>query len=751
MSRIPKSTSQLSFSQPIRQWDEAIPLGNGRMGCLIWGESDHLRFSLDRTDIWDVTPYPGIYDADFTYAHLVELAKAGDTEAIRAKFDAPYNAPTPTKLPAGKIIFNFGKSRNVISQLNIANAEAQIDLVGKAKLSAYHHACENAGFIRVELPSSAFSFAIENPPFGIAGEEYTYVYDVDAREISNGSLGQLKYPRPVLGSEEGETALRWFVQKVSDTLSYGIVLAYGQREGGTELVYTVAASMDGTNWLEDAKRRVRRMLAEGYYTAQKRHADWWVRYWQASAIHLPDPFMEKNWYITQYLLASCSRKGAPPMPLQGVWTADNGQLPPWKGDYHHDLNTQMCYYSYAKANHIEQGESFIDFLWEKVPAARRFARSFYGTGGICLPAVMDIEGKPLGGWPMYSLSPTQQLWLCQSFERHYRFTGDMDFLRQRAYPYMKESGEFILGLLTLNEQGYYVLPVSSSAEIHNDTAAAWLTPNTNYDLSIMVYLFRQLERLAKILNNGEAERWSEVCRHMAPLAVNEEHVLMLSPDESLQESHRHLAHCMAIHPLRLLDYENPQEKEIIDATVLNLERLGPGNWTGFSVAWMAELYAIQGNGEGAAYQLRNFWENFCSPNGFHLNGDYRNRGVSSLHYRPFTLEGNMCAADALQEMLLRTEDGIIQVFPAIPEAWWREGCSFEDLRGENGILISAWAEQGRVSCIQLVPQRDGIYELVSPWGDSLYTGSVPCVEEETRPGHFRVNLKKGEVYRFFAQ
>lgn len=111
----------------------------------------------------------------------------------------------------------------------------------------------------------------------------------------------------------------------------------------------------------------------------------------------------------------------------------------------------------------------------------------------------------------------------------------------------------------------------------------------------------------------------------------------------------------------------------------------------------------------------------------------------------------MCAADALQEMLLRTEDGIIQVFPAIPEAWWREGCSFEDLRGENGILISAWAEQGRVSCIQLVPQRDGIYELVSPWGDSLYTGSVPCVEEETRPGHFRVNLKKGEVYRFFAQ
>lgn len=748
MNRMPKRSSDLHFNRPIRQWDEAIPLGNGRIGCLIWGESDHLRFSLDRTDIWDVTPQPETLDPAFTYETLVARAKSGDTAGVRALFDAPYNAVTPTKLPAGKLIFDFGKCSNVVSHLDLASAEARIELVGKGVLYAYHHACENVGMVRVDLPESAFSFQLENPSFGMLGEEYTYVYDVNKRDICNGSLQQLKYPRPELGSDAG---MRWFCQRVSDSFAYGIVLAWTQRDGGTEIAYTVTNSNDGENWLEDAKGRVNRILAAGYGAVREDHLAWWRNFWNASAIRLPDAFAEKNWYITNYLLASCSRKGSEPMPLQGVWTADNGQLPPWKGDYHHDLNTQMSYYSYAKANHLEQGESFIDYLWKMVPVARNFARNFYHSEGLCLPAVMDIEGKALGGWPQYSLSPTQQLWLCQSFERHYRFTGDRDFLRDKAYPYLKESAECILGLLSLNENGHYVLPLSTSSEIHDDEQESWLTPNSNYDLALMIYIFRQLERLARELNNGEDARWSEVLAHMPPLAVNERNVLMLSPDESLAESHRHLSHAAAIHPMRIMDYDDPADRKVIDATVHNLEQLGHGFWIGFSFTWMAELYAIQGNGEGAAYMLRTFWENLCSPNGFHLNGDYMHRGVSQYRYRPFTLESNMCAADALQEMMVGTEDNTIRIFPAVPARWLEEGCSFEDLRGEKGVLISAWAENGTVSCVQLCPAYDGEYILVSPWGEDLYTGNVPCEKVEGYSDRYRLQLQGGQTYRFYAR
>ncbi|MEF9976232.1 MAG: hypothetical protein RR754_05660, partial [Oscillospiraceae bacterium] len=415
-------------------------------------------------------------------------------------------------------------------------------------------------------------------------------------------------------------------------------------------------------WVEDSLALLDDALHTGYSKAFAFHAEWWGKYWGESSVSLPDILFEKNWYITNYLLASCSRRGCYPMPLQGVWTADDGALPPWKGDYHHDLNTQMSYYSYLKANHISEGESFIDYLWGMVGCARSFAKSFYGAKGICMPSTMSLDGAPLGGWGMYSLSPTNQLWLCQAFERHYRFTGDKAFLREKAYPYLSQTAECILSILE-EKDGFLYLPISSSPEIHDDLIESFVTPNSNYDLSMMRYLFTALIKLSKELDNGDEAKWQAVLSKLPPLSIAENGVLMISPDESLNESHRHFSHAMAIHPLRLLPYTCEENRRIIDATILDLERLGSGYWVGFSFTWMAEMYAVQKNGNGAAYQLEVFWRNFCSQNGFHLNGDYKKRGSSTFHYRPFTLEANMCAADALQEMLLQTEDSILEFSP----------------------------------------------------------------------------------------
>ena len=196
------------------------------------------------------------------------------------------------------------------------------------------------------------------------------------------------------------------------------------------------------------------------------------------------------------------------------------------------------------------------------------------------------------------------------------------------------------------------------------------------------------------------------------LAVNQEHELLINLSESLQESHRHHSHAIAIYPLRLLDYYGSEaDRTVVDATIASLEKLGTGLWTGFGFPWMAEFYAIQGNGEGAAFQLSLFWENFCSPNGFHLNGDYKRRGVSWWHYRPFTLEASMCAADALQEMLLQNNAGILRIFPAIPEDWKRESVGFSRLRGWNGLLVSAKMQGGRVTTVILEATKDSVFKL----------------------------------------
>ncbi|MBQ9989764.1 MAG: glycoside hydrolase N-terminal domain-containing protein [Lachnospiraceae bacterium] len=702
---------ELIFEKSITRWDEAVPLGNGRIGALIWGEPEELRFSLDRTDIWDRSQPLNTMRPDFTYAQLVKLAREKKTKEIRELFDAPYQHPTPTKLPAGKLIFSFPQGRNIRSVLSLQEARAFLTAEtaeGEICLESFCHAVTKTGMIRVKVSESAFAFRLEHPDFSelLPGKEAKGgqdSYDPDQRGISQGSLKKLYYPAPSFGRQEGNPSFVWFSQKVDESFTFGIVVGSRRMEGETWIFYRIVHSKEGEDWLMKAVRQLEEELAAGYEFMAESHLLWWESYWSKSSLSLGDKEVEKNWYLANYLFASCSRKGEYPMPLQGVWTADDGNLPPWKGDYHNDLNTQLCYSHFYKANHLEEGEAFLDFLWNSREAGRSFAKSFYQTEGVCLPGVMSIDGKPLGGWPMYSLSPTHQIWLCQTFDLYYRYTEDKRFLEEKAWVYFRETAECLTSLLE-ERGGQLYLPVSSSPEIHDDEEESWLTPNSNYDLALMMYLYRTLAEYSRLLGKKEEEYWERLYHKLPGLAVSEEKILMLSPDERLKESHRHLSNAMAICPLKLLTEE--KDREIIDATVLDYECWGSGMWVGFSFVWMSHLYAIQKNGEGAFTQLRIFWESFCSPNGFHLNGDYRKRGYSTFHYRPFTLEANMYAADALQEMLLQRNENRIEILPAIPESWMKEKLSFSGFRLEGGLLVSA----------QWIPQEGCRVEIVNAAG-----------------------------------
>lgn len=712
-------------------------MGNRQTGCLIWGQPGELRFSLDRTDIWDRSTPSGTQSQDFNYQTFVQLARQKDTNKIREIFDRPYNDPTPTKLPAGKIILRFLDGENVESFLDLSTAEALLSIQTsqtERKVRCCSHATEEIGMMSVEAAGAAFEIELVAPEFGRKGKDDLETRQ-QKRDISQGSLRQLIYEEPVTGRKEfaAKGYAQWFIQKVQQDFSYGIAMFVSKKEDKTEIFYKIATSSDGAIWMENAITNVEKMADTGYKALFLSHKDWWKQFFEESSIRLPDKNLEKMWYVTNYLFGSCSGKGYFPMPLQGVWTADNGELPPWKGDYHHDLNTQLSYCHFLKANHLDAGLSFVEFLWNTRQAAETFAKEFYHTKGICLPAVMTIDGKALGGWPMYSLSPTNQIWLCRSFEQYYTYTGDETFLKQRAYPYFAQTAECICGLLCEGEDGRYYLPISSSPEIHDDEAEAFVTPNSNYDLSLLIYLFQTLAVFAEQLDKEEKCRWQKIVSKLSPLAVNQKQVLMLSPDESLKESHRHLSNAMAVYPLNLLRYGTEEEKRIIDATILDFETLGSGMWVGFSFTWMAELYAIQKNGEGAASRLNIFWENFCSPNGFHLNGDYKNRGFSSFHYRPFTMEASICAADALQEMLMQMHGGNLELFPSIPKDWKTQEVAFEQLRGEGGLLISAVLSQGILTSL----------EIESPREQQLCLRGLREIAPQTATGQMEITLQKG--------
>ena len=163
---------------------------------------------------------------------------------------------------------------------------------------------------------------------------------------------------------------------------------------------------------------------------------------------VPDLDIQRHYDLVQYFYGAASRRHAPPIPLQGVWTADSGKLPPWKGDYHHDLNTQLTYWAYLASGHFDQGLSFLDFLWSLKPVHEQFAQTFYGTTGLIIPGVMALDGKPMGGWAQYSFSPTNGGWVAPAFYEHWRYTMDPKFLQERAFPYCLAAAEALWGLLT---------------------------------------------------------------------------------------------------------------------------------------------------------------------------------------------------------------------------------------------------------------------------------------------------------------
>ena len=710
------------YNQSILRWDEALPLGNGKMGSLIYGDGP-LRISVDRVDLWDRRPNPTTLSKEFHYQNLVKLATSGkreDWEKYLVLFDKIFRGEVyPTKLTAGRLTLDFGvKTQNIQSNLSIKNAVANISVDnGKiGEVEAFISANETVGVMRV------------------VGE---YSLDIQIPRYLSGEMEEsLHYPRAQVVKQNGFT---YYLQNTHTDYCFGIVALEIKRAGYSLIYYTLVTGSD-SSIIEKAKAELKEVSFKDYDELKRKHIAWWRRYWKKSEISIGDELIEKNYYRSWYLFASCSRKGFYPMPLQGVWTADNDKLPPWKGDYHHDTNTELSYQSYLKVNRLEEGEVFIDYLWSLKPTFEKFAKEFYGVDGLLIPSCSTLDGKAMGGWPQFSLSPTMTIWAAQSFDEYYLYTGDEKFLRERAYPFFKEVGEAIYGLLE-EKDGKLYLPLSSSPEIFDNTRKAYLQPNSNFDLALLRYLYKTLQKYACILEKGST-MYEDILKKLDEIAVDSEGVVLLDKTQRLPESHRHFSHLMALYPLHLINYDSEKNREIYEKTLLQLEQLGTGWWVGFSFAMSAQLYAMAYNGNASYEKLRAFAKGFVAENGFHLNGDFKNHGFSQWHYRPFTLESLFGFCDALQEMLLQEHQGYIHLFPAIPDDWKNRKVSFRDLRSYGGVLVSAQMVGGEVFEIVFKTKRNVNIILKNPFTEGKVLMNDEIVNAQPL---LPLTLKKGKT------
>lgn len=731
----------IEYKSSVTSWDEALPLGNGRMGCLLYGDGP-IRLAVDRVDLWDTRSNPTTREEGFHFKNLVKLSSSGkkeDWEERTRLFENIFSGlPYPSKITAGRLELDFGvKTNNVRSRVDVKRAVATIDIEnGFGKIDAFLSATKYVGVARVY---GQYTLNIHIPDY-ISGDE-------NGNCGNNSGIGEkdrdycLRYPRTKV-VRDGEYV--YYRQKTHTDFEYGVIVLRKDYGTYSELYFTIATNVDARDFIAAAKTGLSEAATIGFAVLKRDHVAWWKKYWAKSQISIEEPLLEKVYYRSWYLFASCSRKGFLPMPLQGVWTADNDSLPPWKGDYHHDTNTQLSYQAYLKANRLSEGEVFIDYLWSLKSAFEKFAKEFFGVDGLLLPSCSTLDGKAMGGWAHYSLSPTMTIWAAQSFDEYYLYTGDEAFLRERAYPFFKGVGNAIYGLLEEREGKLY-LPLSSSPEIYDATPQAYLKPNSNFDLALMRYLYKTLIGYAEALGEKEeSEKYVGILNKLDDISISKDGGVMLDSTQKLQESHRHFSHLMCLYPLHLINFDTEEHTQIYENTLRDIEFYGTGMWVGFSFAMCAQIYAMAYKGNSAYEKLRQFANGFVAENGFHLNGDFKNYGYTTFHYRPFTLESSFGFCDALQEMLLQEHQGYIHLFPAIPDDWVERELSFENLRSYGGLLISAVKKGGTISMSVRAPKTTLIRV------KNVFGVVQVCVESKNRSwiakekdDMFEIKIKRG--------
>jgi len=642
-------------------------------------------------------------------------------------YDKPYGYPGPTKIPAGRIELTLGADcRFQSAWLDLARARAGLQFRDGVTAFVFVHATEPLGVIHVlGGPVRATLMA---PPF--AGK---VTEEAGANKISAGDLATLRYDAPV--EERGDT---WtgYLQKGWGDFRFAVAMVWRSSDRDWLGVWSICTSQESQNPLADARKRCEAALAKGLEGLARDHERWWASYWSRASVSVPNPVIERQWYLETYKFGSAARPDTPPITLQGPWTADNRKIPPWKGDYHHDLNTQLSYWPAYSGNRLEGASGYVRWLWATKENARDWTKRFFDLPGLNVPMTSDLEQNQIGGWHQYTHSATTAAWLAHHFYLQWRYSMDRQFLEERVYPWLRDTSVFLEAATEKGVDGKRTLPLSSSPEINDDRLTAWFPSITNYDLALIRWTLETTARLARELGKvDEADRWSRVLAELPEFAVDSSsRKLLVAKDYPLPASHRHFSHLMAIHPLGLIRWENgPADQAIIQASLAELEAKGTAAWCGYSFSWLASLAARARDGEKAEQALDIFARAFCLRNSFHCNGDQSGKGYSSFRYRPFTLEGNFAAAAGLQEMLLQSYSGTIRVFPAIPAAW--KDVSFQTLRAEGAFLLSAERKGGVTQRVEILAEQDGLLRLENPFSgppDGLQGVDASQVQVEGR-------------------
>ncbi len=746
----------LWYDKPATEWTEALPVGNGRLGAMIFGGPASERLQLNEDTLYAGSPYdpnnPEALKALPEARRLIFEGKYKEAhDLVGAKMMAQPIKQMPYE-PVGDVKISFpdhDKVTNYRRQLDLDTAIATTTYgVGATNFKREIFSSPVDQVIVISLIADRrqklnFSVAFETPQkttVSTEGNDTLVLSGVNGD--SSGIKGGLKFESRVLIQAQGG-------QTVAEKERIVVSNAYAA------LLFIAAAtsyrSYKDTSGDPRAivSEQVRLASQKTFFSMRAAHVREHQRLFhrvkldlgRTSAADLPtdqrptqflqglDPHLATLYFqYGRYLLISSSRPGTQPANLQGVW--NNLMTPPWESKYTININTEMNYWPAETANLSECHEPLLRIVSELVENGARTARVQYGARGWVCHHNTDLwrQTAPIDG-PLWGFWPTGGAWLCTHLWHHYQFTNDREFLA-RAYPVMKGAAEFFLDTLVEEPRHKWLVTCPSISPENKHPSGVAICAGPTMDMQIIRDLFNQCAQAAEILSIDKdfAAQLNAARERLAPMQIGKAGQLQEWLEdwdlEAPERQHRHVSHLYGLFPSNQITQRTP---DLFAAARKTLELRGDVG-TGWSLAWKINFWSRLRDGDRAYVLLQKALTPVYAKEFGGGGGVYRN--LFDAH-PPFQIDGNFGATSGIVEMLLQSHTGEIELLPALPKAW------------PNGAVTGLRARGG--------------FEVDIVWKNSALdharitsiTGTDCVIRYREKTAHFRI--KRGNIIQFGPQ